>query len=52
MIGYDLGLHAFTGCDSVSCFGGKGKVKPIKILEKSETFQEAIPGKFHVKVWM
>ena len=27
-----LGLHAFTGCDSVSSFAGIGKVKPLKIL--------------------
>ena len=25
-----IGIHAFTGCDSVSAFAGKGKVKPIK----------------------
>ena len=29
-----LGLHAFTGCDSVSSFAGIGKVKPLKILRK------------------
>ena len=26
-----LSLHAFTGCDSVSCFKGIGKVKPWKV---------------------
>lgn len=26
-----VGLHAFTGCDSVSTFARKGKVKPLKI---------------------
>ena len=27
-----IGLHAFTGCDSVSSFHGKGKVRPIKLM--------------------
>ena len=35
-----LGLHAFTGCDSVSSFVGIGKVKPLKILSKNDEFQE------------
>ena len=35
-----LGLHAFTGCDSVSSFAGIGKVKPLKILRKNDEFQE------------
>ena len=26
------GLHAFTGCDSVSAFAGKGKVSPLKLM--------------------
>ena len=26
------GLHAFTGCDTVSAFYGKGKIKPLKIM--------------------
>ena len=30
-----LGLHTFTGCDSVSSFRGIGKVKPLKLLLKS-----------------
>ena len=29
------GLHAFTGCDTVSCFAGKGKVKPLALLQKT-----------------
>ena len=44
-IGYKVckdlrGLHAFTGCDSVSSFAGIGKVKPLKILPKNNDFQE------------
>lgn len=32
------GLHAFTGCDSVSAFEGIGKVKPLKLLRNKEEF--------------
>ena len=35
-----LGLHAFTGCDSISSFAGIGKVKPVKSLWKNNDFQE------------
>ncbi|GFO38782.1 hypothetical protein PoB_006528700 [Plakobranchus ocellatus] len=27
-----IGLHAFTGCDSTSCFAGKGKLKALKMI--------------------
>jgi hypothetical protein len=37
-----LGLHAFTRCDTTSAFKGIGKVKPIKILQKSPQFQSAL----------
>lgn len=37
-----LGLHALTGCDSVSCFKGMGKVKPLKLLIKSPTYCDAL----------
>ena len=30
-----LGFHSFTGCDSVSCFAGKGKLKPLKIMQQN-----------------
>ena len=30
-----IGFHAFTGCDSVSSFSGKGKVTAMKKLNKS-----------------
>ena len=36
-----LGFHAFTGCDSTSAFVRQGKLKPFKILLKSEHFQAA-----------
>lgn len=34
-----IGLHAFTGCDSVSCFAGKGKLLALKLLKKDPTNQ-------------
>ena len=30
-----LGVHGFTGCDTASCFKGKGKVRPMKMVIKS-----------------
>ena len=35
------GLHAITGCDSVSDFAGKGKAKALKLLMKSRTYVDA-----------
>ena len=31
-----IGLHAFTGCDTVSAFAGRGKIGPIKQLRKQQ----------------
>ena len=44
MLGSELcrnlpGLHAFTGCDSVSAFSGKGKVTALKLVKQSRSFQ-------------
>ena len=33
-----LGLHAFTGCDTVSAFSGKGKVIPFKLVFENQKF--------------
>ena len=33
-----IGLHSFTGCDTTSAFAGKGKVKPLKVLQKCPDF--------------
>ena len=33
-----LGLHAYTGCDTVSTFSGKCKVKPLKLMMKNEKY--------------
>ena len=35
-----IGLHAFTGCDSVSSFAGCGKIKALKLLKTNQDFQE------------
>ena len=35
-----LVMHAFTGCDTISAFAGKGKVGELKLLQKSATTQE------------
>ena len=47
IIGHDmcdtlLGLHAFTGCDSVSAFAGKGKLSTVKLVRKTEEHQETL----------
>jgi len=31
-------LHAFTGCDTVSSFSGKGKSKAVKLLLKESAY--------------
>ena len=36
------GVHAFTHCDTTSAFKGKGKVKPIQILQKNPKFQPVL----------
>ncbi|GBN57515.1 hypothetical protein AVEN_86567-1 [Araneus ventricosus] len=39
-----VGLHIFTGCDTCSAFKGKGKIKPLKIMQSnliySKVFQD------------
>ncbi|KAI4811883.1 hypothetical protein KUCAC02_014754 [Chaenocephalus aceratus] len=36
-----VGLHALTGCDTVSAFAGRGKLSALKHLKENETYQEA-----------
>ena len=36
-----LGYHSFSGCDSVSSFAGKGKVKPLNLLLKTGSYVRA-----------
>ncbi len=33
-----IGMHSFTGCDSVSAFMGRGKAEPLKLLIKNERY--------------
>ena len=35
-------LHAFTGCDTVSAFKGRGKLKPLKILQQTPRFVDTL----------
>lgn len=36
-----LGVHAWTGCDSVSAFSGQGKIKAVNLMRSNDTFREA-----------
>ena len=33
--------HALTGCDYTASFNRKGKIKPLKVLQKNETAMDA-----------
>ena len=37
-----MGLHALTGCDTVSAFSSKGKLKPMQMLVKNHTYVETM----------
>ena len=34
------GFHAFTGCDTVSAFAGRGKVAGYRIVKRNDEFQK------------
>ena len=34
-----IGIHSFTGCDTVSAFAGKGKTNALKLLKTSRNIQ-------------
>ncbi|KAK5859272.1 hypothetical protein PBY51_003352 [Eleginops maclovinus] len=36
-----LGMHAFTGCDTVSAFAGRGKIGALKLVKSNKAYQEA-----------
>ncbi|KAL8625537.1 hypothetical protein ACOMHN_014626 [Nucella lapillus] len=36
-----IGMHAYTGCDTVSAFAGKGKLNALKILKGDEDVKQA-----------
>lgn len=44
MCGALIGLHAFTGCDAVSAFSGKGKKTPYRLVKNHELSQQACKG--------
>ena len=35
-----LGVYAYTGCDTVGAFSGKGKIKAIKLMSKNRDYVE------------
>jgi len=35
-----VGVHVWTGCDSVSSFAGKEKVKAVNLIRKNEQFRD------------
>lgn len=35
-----LGLHSWTGCDSVSSFASQGKIKALKLLQNNSDYQQ------------
>jgi len=37
-----IGLHALTGCDSVSSFAGKGKIRALKLMKANHDHMEAL----------
>ena len=37
-----IGIHALTGCDTVSAFSGKGKWKSVQLLPKNESYVTAM----------
>ena len=37
-----MSLHALTGCDTTSSLKGIGKLKPIKLLQKTEKFEDSL----------
>ena len=37
-----IGLHAFTGCDAISAFSGKGKWKGLQLVRGSEELADAM----------
>ena len=36
-----LGLHQWTGCDTISAFAGQGKLKALKIILREQKFIDA-----------
>ena len=36
-----VGMHAFTGCDTVSAFAGRGKINAFNQMKSNKTYQAA-----------
>lgn len=36
-----VGFHSFTGCDTVSAFAGRGKIKPLKVMLTDPKYVQA-----------
>ena len=54
-----LGMHAFTGCDAMRAFAGKGKIRAVTILKANAEFKEGfaqlgvqwnLPPNLHVRL--
>ena len=37
-----IGVHAITGCDTISTFSGKGKWKAVQLLQRNERYVRAM----------
>ena len=37
-----MGLHALTGCDTVSAFSSKGKLRPMQMIVKNLAYVKAM----------
>ena len=37
-----LGFHSLTGCDTTSCFAGKGKIRPLNLMKKHEDIMASV----------
>lgn len=37
-----IGMHAMTGCDTVSAFAGKGKLRSLEIVKKNKDMRESL----------
>ena len=35
-----LGMHAYTGCDTVTAFAGRGKIGALRIVKEQRSFQD------------
>ena len=45
-----VSLHAFTGCDTVSCFAGKGKSKAYSLLKNHSDYVTCFNPRVNLEV--